>query len=76
MQLLEKKLNKKILILNNNTYKINDLMTELNYDSEIILIYYTNDMHFQLIGYFNNNIMQTLFTLSTLPKELILLYRN
>ena len=42
-----------------------------NQEKKTIVLLYKNEIHFQLIGHFSNNNMNTLFNNSTIPEEII-----
>ena len=48
---------------------------DLDKNGKYIIIYYTDEIHFQLVGYFNGNVMKTLFLYEELPEKLIELYK-
>ncbi len=75
LQLLEMMLNIKFIILNKNSIKIHNTFTNINSNNNIILLYYTTSNHYELIGYYNNNYMQSIFNYSNLPTELLTIYR-
>lgn len=83
IQLLEKALNINIIILNTedimyeeNNYKIQPRGTFLNPDNLTILISYCFNSHFQLVGYYDGNIMKTNFLHSEIPEKLLEIYRE
>ena len=83
LQLLEKALNINIIILTTedlmyeeNNYKIQQRGTTLNPSNLTIVISYCFSSHFQLIGYYDGNIMKTRFPFKEIPKELIDIYRE
>jgi len=87
LQLLQKKLKFNIIILNseneNNSNNIDDKFTihptaslDLDNNEKTIIIYYLNQYHFQLIGYFDGNIMKTLFKQDELPKIILEIYNK
>jgi hypothetical protein len=83
LQLLEKSLNINIIILTTedlmyeeNNYKIQPRGTTLNPDFLTIFISYCFSSHFQLVGYYNGNIMKTKFLNSEIPEELKKIYRD
>jgi len=89
LQLLQKSLKFNIIILNskdnqvesNNIeqlYKINPLATDIDKYNKTIILYYLDNLHFQLIGYYddNNNKMRTIFSRENIPNELMLIYNN
>lgn len=69
-----------IIILNEpkdipkNKCKLYPLGHSLNENKKTIIIYFYNNNHFKLIGYFNNNSINTLFEYEELPKEIITIY--
>ena len=79
LQLIQEKLNINIIIFKTNMYDIlfednqcNNLEIQFlneNYIKNIIL-YYISDLHYQLIGYFDGNLMKTCFNNKNIPKEL------
>ena len=71
IQLIEKIFDINIIILNNNN--IYNTGSIYNINKKSIILLYINDNHFQLIGYFNNNNMNTLF--KDLPVEIIKLLK-
>ena len=48
-------------------------MTKYN---KTIILYYLDKLHFQLIGYFNNNKMTTVFSREHIPEELLSIYMS
>lgn len=74
LQLLSEALNTNFILMNPNGkfYNIAD-----NFNKKyIVLILYYNQIHFQLIGYYNHtlNQMQTVFTKKTIPKRFLKYY--
>ena len=78
LQLLQKKMKINIIILNSDNNKdtnnINERFTihplaslDLDENEKTIIIYYLDQYHFQLVGYFDGNIMKTLFYKDDLP---------
>jgi len=65
MQLLSTKLEINFVILRDNL-NVNIINNELKY-SKTIFIYYFEDLHFQLIGYFNGRYIETVFDNNNLP---------
>ena len=85
LQLISKKLNIKFIILNScknnysnllNRYKVYLLGESIQEDYKYIILHYKDDIHFQLVGYFNGNKMITIFTYNDLPKILIEVFEN
>ena len=73
IQLLSEKLNINFIILNDESHNITSMCNDLKYDKTII-IYYLDNLHFQLVGYFNGKIMQTIFKNEELPIGLLSKY--
>jgi len=83
IQLLQDKLNLNVILLNTNSldydnpniYRIRPIAARdiSQYDTHVI-INYEDSVHFQLIGYFDGNLMKTLFTKAELPQILLDVY--
>ena len=56
--------------------KIYSLGNVLDSEKKTIILYYIDQMHFKLIGYFNNNAIHTIFTYDKLPEEIIKIYQK
>ena len=78
IQLLEKGLNINIILLNNENDYFDDLEKKYKiqntgkiYDKNYrnIILYYCSNSHFQLIGYFNGNKIQNIFSYDELPQK-------
>ena len=65
MQLLSSKLEINFVILSDNL-NINIINNELKYD-KTMFIYFLDNLHFQLIGYFNGRFIETLFNNNDIP---------
>jgi hypothetical protein len=87
LQLLQKSLKFNVIILNSkddcsesknikDQYKINPLANDINKYNKTIILYYLDKLHFQLIGYFNNNKMTTVFSREHIPEELLSIYMS
>jgi hypothetical protein len=85
LQLLQKKMKINIIILNSDNNKdtnnINERFTihplaslDLDENEKTIIIYYLDQYHFQLVGYFDGNIMKTLFYKDELPSIIKTIY--
>ena len=84
LQLLQKALNINVIILKSDNYcnSINDddrfvihsLCDILHQDRKTIIIYYFEEFHFQLVGYFDGNIMKTLFSYDEIPPIVMSIY--
>jgi hypothetical protein len=55
--------------------KIYSLGTELDSEKKTIILYYIDQMHFKLIGYFDDNAIHTIFSYDNLPEEIIKIYQ-
>ena len=75
IQLLSEKLSINFIILNDENHNITSMCNDLKYDKTII-IYYLDNLHFQLVGYFNGKIMQTVFKNGELPLGLLKKYQE
>jgi hypothetical protein len=73
MQLLSTKLKINFIILDGETESASSMGDDLKYD-KTMLIYYSENLHFQLIGYFNGCIIQTVFETKQIPIGLLNLY--
>ncbi len=78
IQLLEKELNINIVIINtesynleNNKFKVINTGTKIEKNRDTIFLSYCYNFHYQLIGYFNKNKMITKFKFNEIPNELI-----
>ena len=84
LQLLQQVLNINVIIMNsdnytnsedeNDRYLINSLCDTLDPERKTIIIYFFEEFHFQLVGYFDGNIMKTLFNFDEIPQNLIKIY--
>lgn len=78
IQLFQKKFNINLIILNKSHNKkhtkLYPLLADLKRDVSTIILYYINQCHFKLIGYFNNNRMETIFDYENLPLEILKVY--
>ena len=83
LQLLEKGLNINLIILTTedlmyeeNNYKIQPRGSQLNPDYLTIIVSYCFSSHFQLVGYFDGNIMKTRFSFNEIPREIMEIYKQ
>jgi hypothetical protein len=82
LQLIQKKLKLNVIILNSSEspkdkctiHPLGSIDFETN--DKTIIIYYLDQYHFQLIGYFNGNSMNTLLKKHEIPQVLIDIYNN
>ena len=52
------------------------IFQDMDFNSKYIILYYTDEIHFQLVGYFNGNVMKTIFEYDELPSKIIELYKR
>ena len=90
IQLLSKVLNLNFIILNSpkiddegnliikeleETYNIHSLGLPFNKSNDTIILYFLDQIHFQLVGFFNGNTIKTTFKFNELPLEIIKMYQ-
>ena len=65
-------------INSNNSLYLYKTTLEFNRNYPTILLYYIEDIHFQLIGYFDvdNNKILTIFDFNEIPNEIKEIYKN
>ena len=76
ISILSNKLKINFIVLDgnfNNIYKLGENIKE--YDNTIIL-FYEQQIHFKLVGYFNNNKIETVFEKDKLPDSIYRLYKK
>jgi len=78
LSLIQEKLKLNVIILSNTTTSVYPTGTDINKFEKTIVIYYYNDVHFQLVSYFDmeNSSLKTIFTRDDLPEELQKVYRE
>ena len=80
LNIIKNILNVNFIILNNNEitneYYYYPISYDYNENHKTIILLYENDIHFKLIGHFNDNNMITLFTKETIPNEIIKLIES
>lgn len=76
ISLLEKMLEINFLILNSENNNIYYLGNDINKFPKTMILYYEDNIHFMLVGYFKNNKMITLFENNNLPNQIYELYKN
>ena len=78
IQLFQKVYNMNLIILNKSNNikhtKIYSLFSDINPNKDTIILYYIEQSHFQLIGYFTNNHFKTIFKYEELPYEILKIY--
>tara|TARA_Y100000991_G_scaffold198018_1_gene168841 strand:- start:669 stop:1406 length:738 start_codon:yes stop_codon:yes gene_type:complete len=78
LQLIQKKLNINIILFKTNIYDILSEENEGNIEIQFldenkditIMLYYISEMHYQLIGYFDGNLILTKFNKKQIPDEI------
>jgi len=76
LQLLQQKLKLNIIILNSNCTVHPMASLDLSENDKTIIIYYLDQHHFQLIGYYDGNLMKTLFKNDELPEIIMNVYNE
>lgn len=85
LQLLQKALKINFIILNSEDYSkkrleerftIHSSGLGINPEYKTIILYYLDQCHFQLIGYFKEGTIYTLFDYKDIPQELLQVYRK
>ena len=78
LSLIQEKLKLNVIILSNTTNKVYPTGTDINKFERTTVIYYYNDVHFQLVSYFDmeNSSLKTIFTREDIPEELLKVYRQ
>lgn len=80
LQLLQEALKFNVIILNSgdsfyNNYTIKSIASDIFKYEKTIILYYTEGLHFELLGYFNNNKMNVLFNSNNIPSEINQFYK-
>jgi hypothetical protein len=79
IQLFQEVFQLNIIILKQSEVKkyttIYSLGNELDSEKKTIILYYVDQLHFKLIGYFDDNAIHTIFTYDKLPEEIIKIYQ-
>jgi len=76
LQLLQKKLKLNIIVLNSDCTIHPMASLDLSENDKTIIIYYIDQYHFQLIGYYDGNSMKTLFKNNELPQIIVNIYNE
>ena len=78
IELFKNEFNMNLIILNdynnNNKCELYSIGDNLDKLKETIIIYYQDQTHFQLIGYFINNQIKKIFKYDEIPEEIIKIY--
>ena len=84
LQLLQQTLNINVIILKSDNYcnsnndderyMVHSLLDSLDPSRKTIIIYYFEEFHFQLVGYFNGNLMKTIFNFDEIPSTIMKVY--
>ena len=75
ISLFENILKLNFIILNSENNNIYHLGNDLNKYEKTMILYYENMCHFKLVGYYNNNKINTVFDKNTIPKKITNLYK-
>ena len=77
LSLIQERLKLNVIILSNLNTSVYPTGEDINKYERTIVIYYYDNIHFQLVSYFNveNNTLQTIFTKASLPEELEIVYK-
>lgn len=80
LQLLQEALKFNVVILNSgssfyNNYTIKSIGSDIFKYKKTIILYYTEGLHFELLGYFDNNKMNVLFDSINIPNEINQFYK-
>lgn len=76
LQLIQDYMKFNVIIFNSESYSIQNLACDMNKYEDTLIIYYLDGCHFQLIGYFNKDYIQTVFKKDELPSILNNLINN
>jgi len=82
IQLLSEALKLNFIILNDDNefsqykYSLQQTCSNLQMDRRTIILSYYSNCHYQLVGYFNGQRMQTVFNYEELPKEILQVYQE
>ena len=80
IQLLAEALEVNFIILNDENefatqnFRLQRIGIELNKSRKTIFLSYYSNVHYQLVGYFNGDFMQTVFNFNEIPPEMIQVY--
>lgn len=80
IQLLAQALNLNFIILNDDNefaeqnFRLQRIGLDLDKSRNTIILSYYSNIHYQLVGYFNGNTMQTLFPFDQIPPEMLQVY--
>jgi hypothetical protein len=80
IQLLAQALELNFIILNDDNefaeqnFRLQRIGLDLDKTRNTIILSYYSNIHYQLVGYFNGNYMQTLFPFHEIPPEMVQIY--
>ena len=72
---IQEAMNINIIVLGDNN-KVYPLLEEFNREKETVILHYIEGLHFQLVGYFNNLNIQTVFKYNEIPTEIKQVYEE
>jgi hypothetical protein len=76
ISLFEKILKINFIILDSENTNIYNLGNNIKDYNKIMILYYDNGCDFKLVGYFNDNKINTIFENKTIPENILNLYNN
>ena len=76
LSILSNKLKINFLILNDDTSNIYRLGENIKEYEKTMILFYEQNIHFKVVGYFNNNKIITVFNKDKLPNSIYRLYKN
>lgn len=72
---IQEAMNINIIVLGDNI-KVYPLLEDFNKENETIILHYIEGLHFQLVGFFNNFNIQTVFKYKEIPEEIKKVYED
>ena len=72
---IQEAMNINIIVLGDNI-KVYPLLEDFNKENETIILHYIEGLHFQLVGFFNNFNIQTVFKYKEIPEEIKKVYEE
>lgn len=76
ISILSNKLKINFIVLDDNSNNIYRLGEEINKYENTIILFYEQQIHFKLVGYFKNNKIVTIFPKDNLPNSIYRLYKK
>ena len=72
---IQEAMNINIIVLGDNI-KVYPLLEDFNKENETIILHYIEGLHFQLVGFFNNFNIQSVFKYKEIPEEIKKVYEE